>query len=101
MAAGRSRPEAPRWPGHYQRPARRPQPQPGREPRPRQRPSWRDREGGPMRIPLTFVIFRVTATTITVLVLLAVVLGLTGRGPLDALSGVTHHAAGWLRVNTG
>lgn len=54
-----------------------------------------------MRIPLTFVIFRLIAVTVTVLVLLVAGMGLSGRGPLDALGGVTHHAADWLRINTG
>jgi hypothetical protein len=54
-----------------------------------------------MRIPPTFVIFRVTAVTITILVLLLTAAGLSGRGPLDGLSGVTHHMESWLRLNTG
>jgi hypothetical protein len=54
-----------------------------------------------MRIPLTFVIFRVTAVIITVLLLLLAGAGLSGRGPLDGLGAVTHHVADWLRINTG
>jgi hypothetical protein len=54
-----------------------------------------------MKMPPTYVIFRGAAVTITVLVLLLLGLGLSGRGPLDGLSGVTSHAASWLRVNTG
>jgi hypothetical protein len=54
-----------------------------------------------MKTPPTFAVFRVAAVTITVLLLLFLGLGLTGRGPLDGLGGVTSHAANWLRVNTG
>ena len=53
-----------------------------------------------MKIPLTFVIFRVVAVTITVLLLLLFGLGLSGRGPLGGLGAVTSHATGWLRTNT-
>lgn len=53
-----------------------------------------------MKIPLTFVIFRIAAVTITVLLLLLFGLGLGGRGPLGGLGGVTGHATGWLRTNT-
>lgn len=54
-----------------------------------------------MRTPPTFVIFRVTATTLTVLVLVLFALGLGGRGPLAGLGAVTSHAVNWLHVNTG
>jgi|HubBroStandDraft_2_1064218.scaffolds.fasta_scaffold3817287_1 hypothetical protein len=54
-----------------------------------------------MRIPLTFVGFRLVAIIVTVLALLVVGMGLSGRGPLDALGGVTQHVADWLRINTG
>jgi len=53
-----------------------------------------------MKIPVTFVIFRVAVVTITVLLLLVLGLGLSGRGPLGGLGGVTSHATGWLRTNT-
>ena len=35
-----------------------------------------------------------------VLLLLLFGLGLSGRGPLGGLGGVTSHATGWLRTNT-
>jgi hypothetical protein len=54
-----------------------------------------------MRTPPTFVIFRVTAVTITVLVLLLFGMGLGGLGPLDGLGVVTSHALSWLHINTG
>jgi hypothetical protein len=54
-----------------------------------------------MRTPPTFVLFRVTAVTITVLVLLLFGTGLGGLGPLDGLSAVTSHALNWLQINTG
>jgi hypothetical protein len=53
-----------------------------------------------MKIPLTFVIFRIAAVTITVLLLLFFGLGLSGRGPLGGLGGITSHSTGWLRTNT-
>ena len=54
-----------------------------------------------MRTPPTYVICRAAAVTLTVLVLLLLAMGLAGRGPLHSLSGLTNHAAGWLRGNSG
>jgi hypothetical protein len=54
-----------------------------------------------MRIPPSFVIFRVATPTITLLILLLVGMGLSGRGPLSGLGGITSHAASWLRVTMG
>jgi len=54
-----------------------------------------------MRIPLTFVVFRLVAVIATVLVLLVLAMGLTGRGPLHVLGGATSYVVNWVRVNTG
>jgi|GEM_PF-2834579 hypothetical protein len=54
-----------------------------------------------MRIPLTFVIFRVAAVCLTVLVLALFGLGMASRGPLDGLGSVTSQAISWLHDNTG
>lgn len=54
-----------------------------------------------MTIPRTFVLFRITAATITVLVLVLVGYGMAGHGLFHGLGGITGHAVSWLRVNTG
>ena len=54
-----------------------------------------------MRIPLTYVIFRVTAVAVTALVLLLLGTGLGGHGPLGGLGGFTSDAISWLHTNTG
>lgn len=53
-----------------------------------------------MRMP-TFILFRVTAAVITVLLLLLAGLGAAGRGPLDGLGTVYSHAVNWLRAIPG
>jgi hypothetical protein len=54
-----------------------------------------------MNTPPTFIIFRITSATITVLALLLVGVGLSGRGPAGGLGALTTHLTGWLRDNTG
>lgn len=54
-----------------------------------------------MRTPPTFVMYRASAVTITVLILVLAGLGLSGRGPLGGLHTVTTHTVSWLRLNTG
>lgn len=53
------------------------------------------------KIPPTFVIFRVTAAAVTVLVLLLTGWGMGGHGPLASLHVVTSQTMNWLRLNTG
>jgi hypothetical protein len=45
--------------------------------------------------------YRASAVTITVLILVLAGLGLSGRGPLGGLHTVTTHTVSWLRLNTG
>jgi hypothetical protein len=54
-----------------------------------------------MNIPVTFVLFRVTAAVLTLLVVVAFVLGLSGHGPLDGIHAWTTATENWLHINTG
>ncbi len=54
-----------------------------------------------MTTPPTFVVFRASAATITLLALLLFGLGLARLGPASSLGGLAEHATTWLRINTG
>jgi hypothetical protein len=54
-----------------------------------------------MRIPITFVLFRLTTGLLTILILAAFGLGLSGRGPAAGLHGWTISGQNWLHINTG
>jgi hypothetical protein len=54
-----------------------------------------------MKTPPTYAVFRITAVSITVLILLLFGLGLSRRGPFDSLGGLTSHAIYWLHINMG
>jgi hypothetical protein len=54
-----------------------------------------------MNIPVTFVLFRTAAAMLTLLIVIAFVLGLTGHGPLDGVHGWTTATENWLYINTG
>ncbi len=54
-----------------------------------------------MNIPVTFVLFRITAAALSLIIVVAFGLGLSGHGPLDGIHSWTTAAENWLHVNTG
>lgn len=54
-----------------------------------------------MSIPPTFVIFRLVAVTVTLVLLLSLGFGLRGHGPFRGLVGYGNSALDWLHANTG
>jgi hypothetical protein len=54
-----------------------------------------------MTIPITYVLSRVTAAVVSVLIITAFGLGLSGRGPLTAVHSWTHGFEDWLYLYTG
>jgi len=52
-------------------------------------------------IPPTFVMFRLVAVTVTLVLLLSLGFGLRGHGPLHGLVGYGNSALNWLDANTG
>lgn len=54
-----------------------------------------------MRMPATYVVFRLATIALTVAVLLLAGLGLSSHGPLSSLGALTDHVISWVYRSTG